>query len=140
MMNLLYRPIYSFFKGKEYDFSTLGEKEIFLSYPNTFNDKFEGLLEINFEEFAEQCLLLFVGEAFFNEIIEKFKLCKEWDLLDELHIHTCVNGLNIPANISDSLKNLLLKNDWKAFKQRVTNKYNAYCREINKVRKFHHQR
>jgi len=135
MLDMLYHPIYSFFKWKPYDFYTLENGEIFLSYSNTFNDKFEGSVSIDYKEFEEQCLRLFVGDAFFKELVDRFKFCKDVRMLGSIFVYTTPNGPTIPNNISEELKKLLLKTDWMSFESRVKNKYKRYNQEIDKVRK-----
>lgn len=134
IFNLLNNPFYAFFRGKDYDFSTLNESEIFLAYADKFNDKFEGSINIDYNEFEEQYLRLSVGDILYNEIVEKFKFCKEVNLLGQLRIVTDVHGLGIPTNISEELRVFLLRYDAVKFEQKVKNKYKAYCREIKKVR------
>lgn len=135
ILDILYHPIYSFFRGKSYDFSTLENQEIFLSYANTFNDKFEGSIFVDYKEFEEQYLHNFVGDGYFQELSSKFKFCKDISILDEIFIHTDVNGLSIPNDMSMGIKELLIHTDWKKFKNRLEKTYQKYLCEIDKVRK-----
>ncbi len=135
MLDKLYHPIYSFYRGKPYDFSTLENQEIFLSYADTFNDKFEGSVFVDCKEFEEQYLHNFVGDCYFQELSSKFKFCKDISILDEIFIHTDVNGLSIPNDMSMGIKELLIHTDWKKFKNRLEKTYQKYLCEIDKVRK-----
>lgn len=134
MMDLLYRPIYAFYKAKDYDFSTLEDGEIFLSYANNFNDLFEGSVEINENEFRDAYLLKLVGDDLFKEINEKLRFCKNWNCLSGLCLYWRPNNIEIPSHISDKLRKIILENNWERIESKARKKYNAYCREVRRVR------
>ena len=49
-------PLYSLFGGAAYDFSTIKNGELFLSYPQNFNDPFDGTILIDQTEFIKEFL------------------------------------------------------------------------------------
>lgn len=145
MMEILYsNPLYAFYKGNKLNIDTLKAREIFLSYADNFNDRFEGLIEINYEEFAEECLRLRVGDIFYNEIIDKFKFCKDLDVIGSLSLYhplpVMPNSLSLPLKISmpegvsDALKDFILQFDVAQFKQEIQDKYDAYKSAIVAVK------
>lgn len=145
MMEILYfNPLYAFYKGSKRDIDTLKAGEIFLSYADYFNDRFEGLIEIKYEEFAEECLRLRVGDNFYNEIIDKFKFCNDLDVIGSLSLYQPLpvmpNSLSLPLKISmpegvsNALKDFIIQFDVAQFKNEIQDKYNAYQSAIAAVR------
>lgn len=137
MLEALYsNSLYVFYKGSKLNINTLKAGEIFLSYADNFNDRFEGLIEINYEEFAEECLRLRVGDNFYNEIIARFKFCKNLDVIGSLSTYqpfpVMPNSLSqplkltMPDGVSDALKDFILQFNVAQFKQEIQEKYDAY--------------
>lgn len=56
------------YKGKDYEYNTLKNNEIFLSYPSTFNDPFDCFISIIKEEFERAFLKLNLPSKKYNEI------------------------------------------------------------------------
>lgn len=56
------------YKGKDYEYNTLKNNEIFLSYPSTFNDPFDCFISIVKEEFERVFLKLKLPKDKYNEI------------------------------------------------------------------------
>lgn len=56
------------YKGKDYEYNTLKNNEIFLSYPSTFNDPFDCFISIVKDEFEREFLKLNLPNDKYNEI------------------------------------------------------------------------
>ncbi len=141
---LFSNPLYAFYKGNKLNIDTLKAGEIFLSYADYFNDRFEGLIEINYKEFAEECLRLRVGNNLYNEIIDKFKFSKDLDIVGSLSTYQPIpvmpNSLLPPLKlsmldgVSDALKNFILQSNITQFEQQIQDRYDAYKSAIVAVR------
>ena len=78
--------IYSMFKGKSYDYKTIREGEIFLSYPKCFNDPFDCAIFIDKKAFEREFLIIKLGadlvaKIHFDDIMEKmhfYEQCKQF--------------------------------------------------------------
>lgn len=68
-------PLYTLFSGKAYNFSTIKKGDLFLAYPNTFNDPFDGAILVDQMEFIKEYLRRRFGESFvsigYKEVFEK---------------------------------------------------------------------
>lgn len=145
MVEELYsKPLYAFYKGNKLNIDTLKAGEIFLSYADNFNDRFEGLIEIDYKEFAEECLRLRVGNNLYNEIIDKFKFSKDLYIVGSLSTYQPMPvmpnsllsplKLSMPDRVSDALKNFILQSDFTQFGQEIHDLYDAYKSAIVAVR------
>ncbi len=145
MVEELYsKPLYAFYKGNKLNIDTLKAGEIFLSYADNFNDRFEGLIEIDYKEFAEECLRLRVGNNLYKEIIDKFKFSKDLYIVGSLSTYQPMpvmpNSLlsslkfSMPDGVSDALKNYILQSDFTQFGQEIHDRYDAYKSAIVAVR------
>lgn len=145
MMKILYfGPLYAFYKGNRRDIDTLKAGEIFLAYADNFNDRFEGLIEIDYTEFAEECLRLRVGDGLFNEIVNKLKFSKDLNVVDSLSLYRPQPILpnsksrpvstEMPVGVSEDLKKFILQFNYDKFRQEIKDKYLAYQAAILKVR------
>lgn len=65
---MLLGNLYKMYKGKDYEYNTLKNNEIFLSYPSTFNDPFDCFISIIKEEFEREFLKLKLPNDKYNEI------------------------------------------------------------------------
>lgn len=65
---ILLGKLYKMYKGRDYEFSTLKNNEIFLSYPSTFNDPFDCFISIVKEEFEREFLKLKLPNDKYSEI------------------------------------------------------------------------
>ena len=138
----IYFPLYSMFGGAAYDFSTIKNGELFLSYPNNFNDPFDGAILINQIEFLKEVLrrqfndkfvsTLF-SEASKNHFTDIFEFIKQYsfaltELPDALIMYSddCSMLANIDAN---KLKQdcLALYNDYIKAIGMIRNEYGVAC-------------
>lgn len=134
LLNMFSKPFYSFFRGRERDFNTLNDGEIFLSRAKKFNDKFEGRCYVDPIEFQEEYLRLKVGDRLYNEIIERFKFCNDADIISALSLVTSPSANLFPRDTSSELREFLCKYEAREFEAAIKRKYHAYCREIERVR------
>lgn len=139
-------PLYSIFGGAAYDFSTIKNGELFLSYPDNFNDPFDGAILIDQTEFLKEVLRRRFNDKFVstlfseapkNNFTDIFEFIKQYnfaltELPDALIMYSddCSMFENIDAN---KLKQecLALYNDYIKTIRKIRNEYGVACFTTN---------
>ena len=75
-------PLYSIFGGAAYDFSTIKNGELFLSYPDNFNDPFDGAILIDQTEFLKEILRRKFDDVFVSTLFSEASKNNFTDIFD----------------------------------------------------------
>ncbi|MBQ7789589.1 MAG: DUF2971 domain-containing protein [Clostridia bacterium] len=127
-------PLYSLFSGEVYDFSTIKNGELFLSYPRNFNDPFDGAILIDLNEFIKEYLSRRFGEDIVTIILE-FSNDKSEDVFSLLSRYKTVKtSIPICAEIYPEEFDFFSNIDVNKLKEDCLNLYNDYIIKIKEFR------
>ena len=139
-------PIYSMFSGAFYDFSTIKNGELFLSYPDNFNDPFDGAILIDQTDFLKEILRRKFDDVFVSTLFLEASKKHSTDIFDFIKLYNfaltelpealimysddCSRFANIDAN---KLKQecLALYNDYIEAIRKIRNEYGVACFTTN---------
>lgn len=126
--------LFSFYRNKDYCYNTCENGELFLSFPKNFNDKFEGKVLVDKNEFAIEYSSRIFGEDFVLEF-DKNVLGK--DFFQKLEFLQMVekNKFEVWEGLGDfNIYNILYEYGIDKLKQNILCKYNLYLKKLIKVR------
>lgn len=128
-------PLYSLFGGAAYDFSTIKNGELFLSYPQNFNDPFDGTILIDQTEFIKEFLCRRFGEDFVSTVFSEITADKSANAFDWISQYNFAKKAFPNCKIPRSDKCQILSNiDADKLKEECTDLYNNYIESIKKIR------
>lgn len=128
-------PLYSLFGGAAYDFSTIKNGDLFLSYPQNFNDPFDGAILIDQNEFTKEFLTRRFDERFVSiasSELQKHKSLDIFSLIDQYNFTRSNAPYGLPL-YSDECS-IFADIDTAKLKEEIAILYDSYIREIKKVR------
>ena len=131
----IYFPLYSLFGGAAYDFSTIKNGELFLSYPNNFNDPFDGAIIIDQSEFVKEFLKRRLDDNLVSAVFSEIVKDDSADAFDLIAKHNFMRKtFSYCKNLYSDKCEILLDIDVDKLKEECFNLYNEYIESIKKIR------
>lgn len=128
-------PLYSLFSGAVYDFSTIRNAEMFLSYPLNFNDPFDGAILIDKNEFVNEYLIKLYGDNFVSvatSILGKSSFTDIFTLIEMYNLIRKENLCCMPEYLKEG--DIFFGINAETVKKECFALYDAYIAEIKEVR------